>query len=151
MFFKIRQVKLKTIITHNRKFREKSYMHFPESMEGMETRFTQIFREEISKTAIDGVSSSFDRVSSPPPSHSGVERVRTLNGSRHFKSICLHNFAEERTGIHTHARACVCAYAQGMDGCKKVVARIRLRCICQPRNIFVNLSESAELEYFTVI
>lgn len=50
--------------------------------------------EGISKTA-RLVSSLLDRI---PPIQ--VWNVRTLNGSLHFKSICLHNFAEERTGIH---------------------------------------------------
>lgn len=59
--------------------------------------------EGISKTA-RLVSSLLDRI---PPIQ--VWNVRTLNGSLHFKSICLHNFAEERTGIHVR----VCMYGQG--------------------------------------
>lgn len=45
-------------------------------------------------------------------SHSPHSGVRTLNVlSLHFKSICLHNFAEERTGIHVR----LYVWARGME------------------------------------
>lgn len=111
-------------------------MHFPEfSIERW--KCVSIFPEEISKTTSLVWCIEFVRSHSPIQ----VWNVRTLNGSRHFKSICLHNFAEERTGIHI--RLHIRAQGDGAGGVKKWSLVFRLRCICQPRNIFVNLSESA--------
>lgn len=74
--------------------------------------------EGISKT-MRLVSSLLDRI---PPIQ--VWNVRTLNGSLHFKSICLHNFAEERTGIHV--RLYVRAKGDGAEGGVKKSGRSRI-------------------------